>query len=73
MTNLLSSENKRLLFNCFPYDFKSSVSGENFIDDEASLSGDDVGSDIDEDDLQNEYEKEEGSLYFPYSFLILHF
>lgn len=34
---------------------------EKWFDDEASLSGDDVGSDLDEDmDAVNEYEAEEG-------------
>uniref|UniRef100_A0A0K0CZV5 RNA polymerase-associated protein RTF1-like protein n=1 Tax=Angiostrongylus cantonensis TaxID=6313 RepID=A0A0K0CZV5_ANGCA len=36
------------------------VNREKWFDDEASLSGDDTGSDLDDDDLPNEYEAEEG-------------
>ncbi|ETN76712.1 hypothetical protein NECAME_03382 [Necator americanus] len=42
-------------------EFHRKANRENWFDDEASLSGDDVGSDIDDDrDVANEYEAEEG-------------
>ncbi|PAV55681.1 hypothetical protein WR25_05927 [Diploscapter pachys] len=39
--------------------YKKMVRSKKFVDDEASLSGDDVGEDVDEDDLGNEYEADE--------------
>uniref|UniRef100_A0A7I4XV43 Claspin n=1 Tax=Haemonchus contortus TaxID=6289 RepID=A0A7I4XV43_HAECO len=42
-------------------EFERKANREKWFDDEASLSGDDVGSDLDEDgDIANEYEAEEG-------------
>ncbi|PIO76990.1 hypothetical protein TELCIR_00938 [Teladorsagia circumcincta] len=42
-------------------EFERKANREKWFDDEASLSGDDIGSDLDEDgDIANEYEAEEG-------------
>ncbi|KAK6060152.1 hypothetical protein COOONC_02197 [Cooperia oncophora] len=52
-------------------EFERKANREKWFDDEASLSGDDVGSDLDDDgDVANEYEAEEGPLNIRFLFLI---